>query len=395
MSDNANYDLSNNIGDDTDTTSTKPISHSEIQDKLVKDSIANNQNITAQVQARQISEPKVENHVNMNKSNTATNSANDFTQVQDLPLGTPQGQQTIMPNNSLNTNSNNALNSGTGVNSQAQSQHNKTPIKSTAFNQRDDINNPHTSDTDGNEETHFGYKTVNKAEKQARVADVFTSVAKKYDIMNDLMSFGIHRLWKRFAISLSGVRAGQHVLDIAGGTGDLAKVFSREVGRNGHVVLSDINAAMLEVGRERLINAGCNNVDFVLANAETLAPFDDESFDLLTISFGLRNVTDKDAALRSMYRVLKPGGRLLILEFSKPIFEPLSKAYDLYSFTALPMMGKLVANDAESYQYLAESIRMHPDQQTLKQMMEQAGFVNCDYHNLTAGIVAVHRGFKA
>ncbi len=395
MSDNANYDLSNNIGDDTDTTSTKPISHSEIQDKLVKDSIANNQNITAQVQSRQISEPKFENHVNMNKSNTATNSANDFTQVQDLPLGTPQGQQTIMPNNSLNTNSNNALNSGTGVNSQAQSQHNKAPIKSTAFNQRDDINNPHTADTDGNEETHFGYKTVNKAEKQARVADVFTSVAKKYDIMNDLMSFGIHRLWKRFAISLSGVRAGQHVLDIAGGTGDLAKVFSREVGRNGHVVLSDINAAMLEVGRERLINAGCNNVDFVLANAETLAPFDDESFDLLTISFGLRNVTDKDAALRSMYRVLKPGGRLLILEFSKPIFEPLSKAYDLYSFTALPMMGKLVANDAESYQYLAESIRMHPDQQTLKQMMEQAGFVNCDYHNLTAGIVAVHRGFKA
>ncbi len=395
MSDNANYDLSNNIGDDTDTTSTKPISHSEIQDKSVKDSIANNQNITAQVQARQISEPKVENQANMNKSNTATNSANDFTQVQDLPLGTPQGQQTIMPNNPLNTNSNNAPNSGTGVNSQAQSQHNSAPIKSTAFNQRDDINNPHTADTDGNEETHFGYKTVNKAEKQARVADVFTSVAKKYDIMNDLMSFGIHRLWKRFAISLSGVRAGQHVLDIAGGTGDLAKVFSREVGRNGHVVLSDINAAMLEVGRERLINAGCNNVDFVLANAETLAPFDDESFDLLTISFGLRNVTDKDAALRSMYRVLKPGGRLLILEFSKPIFEPLSKAYDLYSFTALPMMGKLVANDAESYQYLAESIRMHPDQQTLKQMMEQAGFVNCDYHNLTAGIVAVHRGFKA
>ncbi|WP_201588162.1 bifunctional demethylmenaquinone methyltransferase/2-methoxy-6-polyprenyl-1,4-benzoquinol methylase UbiE [Psychrobacter jeotgali] len=264
-----------------------------------------------------------------------------------------------------------------------------------AFHQRDDINNPHTPDTDGDEETHFGYKTVNKAEKQARVADVFTSVAKKYDIMNDLMSFGIHRLWKRYAISLSGVRAGQHVLDIAGGTGDLAKVFSREVGRHGHVVLSDINAAMLEVGRERLINAGCNNVDFVLANAETLAPFDDNSFDLVTISFGLRNVTDKDAALRAMYRVLKPGGRLLILEFSKPIFEPLSKAYDLYSFTALPLMGKLVANDSESYQYLAESIRMHPNQQTLKQMMEQAGFENCDYHNLTAGIVAVHRGFKA
>ncbi len=366
----------------------KPSSHSELQDKLVRDSIANNQNITAQVQARQNPEPKVENQppMNTNKPNTDSHNSNDFTQVQSLPIGTPQGQQTTMPNNPTNTT----------VNNQAQAQtQSAAPSKQSAFNQRDDINNPHTSDTDGNEETHFGYKTVNKAEKQARVADVFTSVAKKYDIMNDLMSFGIHRLWKRFAISLSGVRAGQHVLDIAGGTGDLAKVFSREVGRNGHVVLSDINAAMLEVGRERLINAGCNNVDFVLANAETLAPFDDESFDLLTISFGLRNVTDKDAALRSMYRVLKPGGRLLILEFSKPIFEPLSKAYDLYSFTALPMMGKIVANDSESYQYLAESIRMHPDQQTLKQMMEQAGFINCDYHNLTAGIVAVHRGFKA
>ena len=212
--------------------------------------------------------------------------------------------------------------------------------------------------------------------------------------MNDLMSLGIHRLWKRYAISLTGVRAGQRVLDIAGGTGDLAKAFSKEVGRTGHVVLSDINEAMLEVGRERLLNAGCSNVDFVLANAETLAPFDDESFDLVTISFGLRNVTDKDAALRSMYRVLKKGGRLLILEFSKPVFEPFGKVYDLYSFTALPLMGKLVANDSESYQYLAESIRMHPDQRTLKGMMEQAGFVNCDYNNLTGGIVAVHRGFK-
>ncbi len=392
MTDDSNYSLNNNI--DTNTTrfdnpaAIKPSSHSELQDKLVRDSIANNQNITAQVQARQNPEPKVENQppMNTNKPNTDSHNSNDFTQVQSLPIGTPQGQQTTMPNNPTNTT----------VNNQAQAQtQSAAPSKQSAFNQRDDINNPHTSDTDGNEETHFGYKTVNKAEKQARVADVFTSVAKKYDIMNDLMSFGIHRLWKRFAISLSGVRAGQHVLDIAGGTGDLAKVFSREVGRNGHVVLSDINAAMLEVGRERLINAGCNNVDFVLANAETLAPFDDESFDLLTISFGLRNVTDKDAALRSMYRVLKPGGRLLILEFSKPIFEPLSKAYDLYSFTALPMMGKIVANDSESYQYLAESIRMHPDQQTLKQMMEQAGFINCDYHNLTAGIVAVHRGFKA
>ena len=364
-------------------TNHKPTANGHIQDKLVKDSIAHSKSISSQAQARQNPTHKVLTDSSVKNSTvTVDNNNSDFTQVQDLPTGTPQGQQTTMPNNHNKTN-----------NTPAQTSNIQTA--QAAFNQRDDINNPHTPDTDGAEETHFGYKTVNKAEKQARVADVFTSVAKKYDIMNDLMSFGIHRLWKRFAISLSGVRAGQHVLDIAGGTGDLAKVFSREVGRNGHVVLSDINAAMLEVGRERLINAGCNNVDFVLANAETLAPFEDESFDLLTISFGLRNVTDKDAALRSMYRVLKPGGRLLILEFSKPIFEPLSKAYDLYSFTALPLMGKLVANDAESYQYLAESIRMHPDQQTLKQMMEQAGFENCDYHNLTAGIVAVHRGFKA
>ncbi|MBB3106354.1 demethylmenaquinone methyltransferase/2-methoxy-6-polyprenyl-1,4-benzoquinol methylase [Psychrobacter luti] len=364
---------------------TDATSHGHLQDKLVKDSITNNQNITEQVKARQ----SLVSNTTLNENAAVDNSKNnDFTQVQDLPTGTPQGQQTTMPNHT--TNANNTLNnSANNAPTQAQT------AKQTLFNQRDDINNPHTPDTDGNEQTHFGYQTVNKAEKQARVADVFTSVAKKYDIMNDLMSFGIHRLWKRYAISLSGVRAGQHVLDIAGGTGDLAKVFSREVGRNGKVVLSDINAAMLEVGRERLINAGCNNVDFVLANAETLAPFDDNSFDLLTISFGLRNVTDKDAALKSMYRVLKPGGRLLILEFSKPVFEPLSKAYDLYSFTALPMMGKLVANDSESYKYLAESIRMHPDQQTLKQMMQQAGFENCDYHNLTAGIVAVHRGFKA
>ena len=360
----------------TDHVNNKTTTNGHIQDKLVQDSITNNQDITAQVKARQ--------NTTANAHNVNSIDNNDFTHVEDLPIGTPQGQQTTMSNaNTQSSTTNNAA------------QANAQTTKQTLFNQRDDINNPHTSDTDGNEETHFGYKTVNKAEKQARVADVFTSVAKKYDIMNDLMSFGIHRLWKRYAISLSGVRAGQHVLDIAGGTGDLAKVFSREVGRNGKVVLSDINAAMLEVGRERLINAGCNNVDFVLANAETLAPFDDNSFDLLTISFGLRNVTDKDAALKSMYRVLKPGGRLLVLEFSKPIFEPLSKAYDLYSFTALPMMGKLVANDSESYKYLAESIRMHPDQQTLKQMMEQAGFENCDYHNLTAGIVAVHRGFKA
>ncbi len=380
----------------TDTTNNNNVPHDQttstnghLQDKLVKDSIAHNQSISAQAQARQSPLPNKASET-VKKDSSHPFDTNDFTKVQDLPTGAPQGQQTTMPNNNTN---NDSLNKP--INNTVSSSANTQIPKQTLFNQRDDINNPHTPDTDGNEETHFGYKTVNKAEKQARVADVFTSVAKKYDIMNDLMSFGIHRLWKRYAISLSGVRSGQHVLDIAGGTGDLAKVFSREVGRNGHVVLSDINAAMLEVGRERLINAGCNNVDFVLANAETLAPFDDESFDLVTISFGLRNVTDKDAALKAMYRVLKPGGRLLILEFSKPVFEPLSKAYDLYSFTALPMMGKIIANDSESYQYLAESIRMHPDQQTLKQMMQQAGFENCDYHNLTAGIVAVHRGFKA
>ncbi|ALF59110.1 bifunctional demethylmenaquinone methyltransferase/2-methoxy-6-polyprenyl-1,4-benzoquinol methylase UbiE [Psychrobacter urativorans] len=375
MTDNSNVHLdSDHLDSDSANSANQQTGHSHIQDKLVKDSIAHSQDISAKAQARN---SHALNQVIENRATIEHNQASDFTQVQDLPTGTPQGQQTTM------------LNSNTPAHSNTQAP------KQATFNQRDDINNPHTSDTDGAEETHFGYETVNKAEKQARVADVFTSVAKKYDIMNDLMSFGIHRLWKRYAISLSGVRAGQHVLDIAGGTGDLAKVFSREVGKNGHVVLSDINAAMLEVGRERLINAGCNNVDFVLANAETLAPFEDNSFDLLTISFGLRNVTDKDAALRAMYRVLKPGGRLLILEFSKPIFEPLSKAYDLYSFTALPLMGKIVANDSESYRYLAESIRMHPDQQSLKQMMEQAGFEKCDYNNLTFGIVAVHRGFKA
>lgn len=251
-----------------------------------------------------------------------------------------------------------------------------------------------SSPSSENETTHFGYQTVHKAQKEQKVKAVFSSVAPKYDIMNDLMSFGIHRLWKRFAIKMSGVRQGQRVLDIAGGTGDLARVFSQKVGRQGQVILSDINPDMLEVGRTRLLNAGCINVDFVLANAETLEPFDDNSFDLVTISFGLRNVTDKDKALSAMHRVLKPNGRLLVLEFSKPIFEPLSKAYDLYSFTALPLMGKIVANDSESYQYLAESIRMHPDQDTLKQMMQNAGFADCDYHNLTGGIVAVHRGFK-
>lgn len=242
--------------------------------------------------------------------------------------------------------------------------------------------------------THFGYKTVPTAEKARKVAEVFHSVAARYDLMNDLMSFGIHRLWKRYTIEMAGVRPRQQVLDIAGGTGDLAKAFSKRVGKEGHVILSDINASMLGVGRDRLIDAGLSqNLDFVQANAEAL-PFADNSFDLLTISFGLRNVTDKDAALRSMFRVLKPGGRLLVLEFSKPLLEPLSKAYDAYSFSILPALGQLVTQDAESYRYLAESIRMHPDQETLKGMMESAGFERTDYHNLTGGIVALHRGFK-
>lgn len=247
---------------------------------------------------------------------------------------------------------------------------------------------------DKQETTHFGFKDVEKGQKAAMVADVFHSVAAKYDLMNDLMSMGIHRLWKRFAIDCSGVRAGHHVLDIAGGTGDLTAKFSRVVGPQGKVVLADINDSMLKVGRDKLIDQGIvGNVDYVQANAEAL-PFPDNSFDLITIAFGLRNVTDKDKALASMYRVLKPGGRLLVLEFSKPQSEVLEKAYDFYSFHALPKMGQLIAGDAESYQYLAESIRMHPDQDTLKDMMENVGFEQATYYNLTGGIVALHRGYK-
>jgi demethylmenaquinone methyltransferase/2-methoxy-6-polyprenyl-1,4-benzoquinol methylase len=249
-----------------------------------------------------------------------------------------------------------------------------------------------TKNTDNT--THFGYKDVPAEEKQAMVANVFHSVAAKYDVMNDLMSFGVHRLWKRFTIDMSGVRPGNKVLDLAGGTGDLTKKFSKIVGPSGTVVLADINSSMLEVGRERLTNQGyVGNIEYVQANAQYL-PFEDNTFDIITIAFGLRNVTDKDEALRSMFRVLKPGGRLLVLEFSQTKNPLLKKAYDLYSFTALPLMGKLVTNDSESYKYLAESIRMHPDQETLKGMMEEAGFNRVSYHNMTGGMVALHRGIK-
>ncbi|ART80696.1 bifunctional demethylmenaquinone methyltransferase/2-methoxy-6-polyprenyl-1,4-benzoquinol methylase UbiE [Oceanisphaera avium] len=242
--------------------------------------------------------------------------------------------------------------------------------------------------------THFGYKTVEANEKEQMVASVFHSVAAKYDIMNDLMSFGIHRLWKRFTIDCSGVRKGQKVLDLAGGTGDLTAKFSRIVGETGQVVLADINDSMLKVGRDKLRNRGLgNNISYVQANAEAL-PFPDNHFDLITIAFGLRNVTDKDKALASMQRVLKPGGRLLVLEFSKPQHEVMNKLYDFYSFNILPKVGRIVAKDGDSYQYLAESIRMHPCQDTLKQMMELAGLEKVEYFNLTDGIVALHRGFK-
>ncbi len=242
--------------------------------------------------------------------------------------------------------------------------------------------------------THFGYQEVPVAEKASKVADVFHSVADRYDIMNDVMSFGVHRLWKRYTIASAGAKYGQHILDLAGGTGDLAEKFAGIVGEAGRVVLSDINGSMLENGRRRLVDKGIgSNVAYVQANAECL-PFDDNTFDIITMAFGLRNVTDKAQALASMLRVLKPGGRLLILEFSKPVAPGLGPVYDHYSFKFLPLMGKLIANDPESYRYLAESIRMHPDQETLKSMMEQVGFERVHYKNMTGGIVALHKGFK-
>jgi demethylmenaquinone methyltransferase/2-methoxy-6-polyprenyl-1,4-benzoquinol methylase len=241
--------------------------------------------------------------------------------------------------------------------------------------------------------THFGFRDVPVEEKVRRVRDVFDSVADNYDLMNDMMSFGIHRLWKRFAINMAGLQPGQQVLDLAGGTGDLTRLMSPRVGADGHIILSDINAAMLTVGRERLLDKGIQgNVTFAQANAEQL-PFPDNSFDLVTMAFGLRNVTDKQRALHAIHGTLKPGGRLLVLEFSRPV-TALKPAYDFYSFSILPRLGRLIAKDEDSYRYLAESIRMHPDQQTLQGMLERAGFERCDFHNLAGGIVAIHRGYK-
>jgi len=243
------------------------------------------------------------------------------------------------------------------------------------------------------EQTHFGYQTVPAAEKAGRVRAVFDSVAGKYDLMNDLMSGGLHRLWKRFTLARTGLRPGQSALDVAGGTGDLSAGLARQVGPSGRVVLSDINAAMLGEGRDRLLDRGiAGNLALVQANAERL-PFRDASFHCVTIGFGLRNVTDKPAAVAEMARVLKPGGRLLILEFSRPALEFLQPIYDFYSFQVLPRLGELVAGDRASYQYLAESIRMHPDQETLLGMMGDAGFERCRYVNLTGGVAALHIGY--
>jgi demethylmenaquinone methyltransferase/2-methoxy-6-polyprenyl-1,4-benzoquinol methylase len=248
--------------------------------------------------------------------------------------------------------------------------------------------------SDSDRTADFGFEKVAWADKAKRVRSVFASVAGRYDLMNDLMSFGVHRLWKQFTLSLTGLRPGQQALDVAGGTGDLAIGMLRQVGKQGRVVLSDVNPRMLEMGRDRLLDLGfVANVECLVADAERL-PFENDSFDCLTIAFGLRNVTDKAAALRSMYRVLKPGGQLLVLEFSTPVAPGLKPLYDAYSFNVLPLLGRIVAQDAASYRYLAESIRMHPDQDTLLQMLRTAGFQETRYHNLSGGIVALHRGYK-
>ncbi len=239
--------------------------------------------------------------------------------------------------------------------------------------------------------THFGFETVDETEKAKKVAGVFTSVASKYDVMNDLMSAGLHRIWKRYAVSVSGVRAGQKVLDVAGGSADLSRLFLKAVGSSGQVVLTDINNAMLRVGRDHLLDEGIATPT-TQCDAEHL-PFPDNYFDCVSIAFGLRNVTHKEAALREMHRVIKPGGRVIVLEFSK-VAKPLEKAYDFYSFKLLPKMGQMIAGDADSYRYLAESIRMHPGQEELKQMMVDAGLERVEYFNLTGGVVAVHRGYK-
>ncbi|HLE93066.1 MAG: bifunctional demethylmenaquinone methyltransferase/2-methoxy-6-polyprenyl-1,4-benzoquinol methylase UbiE [Sulfuricaulis sp.] len=242
--------------------------------------------------------------------------------------------------------------------------------------------------------THFGYREVPESAKDGLVSGVFHSVAGKYDLMNDLMSLGIHRLWKQFATEASGVRAGFRVLDVAGGTGDMAARFALRVGWRGQVVLADINRSMLEVGRTRLADQGyAGNIAFVQANAENL-PFPDDHFDRVSIAFGLRNVTHIDRALASMFRVLKPGGSLLVLEFSRPTISGLNRLYDAYSFNILPWLGRVIAKDEGSYRYLAESIRKHPDQQALQTMMEQAGFERVEFFNLSGGIVALHRGYK-
>ncbi len=241
--------------------------------------------------------------------------------------------------------------------------------------------------------THFGFKEVATQDKVKLVRGVFDSVAERYDIMNDLMSLGIHRIWKRVAVDLSNVREGYNVLDLAGGTGDLTTLFQQKVRTTGQVILADINSAMLNTGRDRLIDRGLTGIRYAQVNAECL-PFADNTFDCVCIAFGLRNVTDKAAALRSMRRVLKPGGCVIVLEFSHPIDPITEKVYDFYSFKLLPKIGKFVANDEESYRYLAESIRMHPKQAELKTMMEDAGLERCNFYNMTQGIVAVHRGYK-